>query len=209
MHPLTHTTLFSPVRLGVTLGLAVGIPYMYAIITEILIGRVCHESILACHLPGTVYLNYVQLASFLFPSLIVTIYCMIRIWRIAMAQRVAPIEPGNAQAAAANVSQLEKIRVALKAIGLVSGTFWGTYIPGFILRTIIFSAGITWYDIDTRKEMGASVMMRVSQLMFIQVSSAVNPLIYYNTNRPMKISICKALGWTYIDTEKEEAQRQS
>jgi hypothetical protein len=153
------------------LGLAVGIPSAFAIITEILIGRVFHESILICHLPGTVYLNYVQIGCFLFPSLIITVYCMIRIWRVAMAQRVAPapIEPSSA----ASVSQIDKIRVALKAIALVSGTFWGTYIPGFIIRTAVFSAGNTWVDLDTRKNFNASLLIRGCQIMFVHVSHMI------------------------------------
>ena len=72
MHPLTHPTWFSTRRTIGVIAVALGIPYIYSIATEIAIGRVYHQSVLNCHLPGTVYLNYVQIAGFFLPSMLVT-----------------------------------------------------------------------------------------------------------------------------------------
>ena len=123
---------------------------------------------------------------------------MIRIWHVAMAHRVAP---ADAETNAAHVSHGDKIKVGLKAIVLVSGAFWGTYIPGFTLRTVLFTSGYTWYDMDTRHTMGAAIAIRITQLFFVQVSSVANPFIYYNTNKKMKAAVCKTLGWKLPDQD--------
>ena len=117
---------------------------------------------------------------------------MIRIWHVAMSSRVAP---ADAEANAPKVSHGDKIRVGLKAIMMVSGAFWGTYIPAFALRTYLFSSGYTWYDMDTRRTMVAAISNRVTQIILVQASSAANPLIYYHTNKMMRVAICKTLGW--------------
>ena len=117
---------------------------------------------------------------------------MIRIWHVAMASRVAP---ADAETNTANVSHRDRIRVGLKAIVMVSGAFWGTYIPAFALRTYLFSSGYTWDDMDTRRTMGAAIGIRITQFLFVQTSSAANPVIYYHTNKMMRVAVCKTLGW--------------
>ena len=205
MHPLSYPIVFSPRNTAIILGVTIGVCTIYSIITEITIGRVYHESILICHLPGTIYLNYAQIACFFGPSMLISLYGMIRIWHLALVQRVAPTSDANTS----GVSHGDKIRVGLKAIVLVSGTFWGTYIPGFILRTALFSSGYTWYDMDTRRTMGAAIGIRIANLMLIQVSSAVNPFIYYSTNKRLKGAICKTLGWTFNEQNMDVTQNSS
>ena len=51
----------------------------------------------------------------------------------------------------ATVTNSSKVRLAFKSLALVSGNFWGTYIPGFVIYTVMFQLGYTWYDLNTRR----------------------------------------------------------
>ena len=199
VHPLTYPNDFNNRNVFLMCFAAYLVPMVYGIITEIMIGRVYHETILFCHLPGTRYLNYVQFLGFFGPSLIVTIYSMVKIWRLSMALQISP-----AGEASATVSNAAKARLAFKAIALVSGNFWGSYIPSFFLRTGLFSVGYTWYDMDTRRYLWPSIGVRLSQLLLTQVSAALNPFIYFYTNRKLRVAIRKTMGWIQAQEDKQE-----
>ena len=187
--------MFSPKRTAIIIGCAVGGPWCYAIFTEIPIGRDYRESTIGCSLPGIRYLVYVQLVFVFLPSMILTTYSAVRIWRLAVTSRVAPAQMEAADAAeAATVSSAEKIRITAKAVMLVSGTFWGTYIPPLIIRAALFSSGYTWYDLDTGSYALGKFMIRLSELSVRTVSSVLNPVIYYYTDKNIRVMVRKTLG---------------
>ena len=78
---------------------------------------------------------------------------------------------------------------------LVSGTLWGTYIPGMIVRTAIFNAGYTWQDIDSRHYLWPAIVLRVATCMYSFVSSAVNPIIYYYSRKDLKKAFFTIIGY--------------
>ena len=118
-----------------------------------------------------------------------------------MAQRVAPNVVQTQAAAERTTSenpkprnQVNKVRVAFKAILLVSGCFWATYVPAFVIRTTLFTVGYTWVDMDTRSSLGAALIIRLVQFLFIHISSVANPFIYFYTNKALRMVILKTTG---------------
>ena len=98
-------------------------------------------------------------------------------------------------------------KVAIKMILLVSGVYWGTYVPGFATRVVIFNAGFTWDDLDYRRNITAAILFRMSHFLLSHCSSALNPVIYFYTHAEVKAGLKKLLGRIVDFPPNEESQQ--
>ncbi len=86
------------------------------------------------------------------------------------------------------------LRRAFKIILLVSETFWLTCVPAFIGRTVIFSTGTTWVDMDTRRNVVAFALLRCFSFLLTTVSCLLNPLIYILVHKDIRVGCRRMLG---------------
>jgi hypothetical protein len=94
-----------------------------------------------------------------------------------------------------NPTLKQQAKKAFQMILLISGAFWGTYIPGNLIIASVFALGYTWEDVDDRSHMTMFIIIRVSVYLVTFVSSAVNPLIHYYSRRDLRMAFCKMVGW--------------
>jgi hypothetical protein len=175
----------------------------YMTITEILIGRDYHPGVLVCNLSNPGFHGIFQIVVFQLPPAVVTIICSLKIWKLIKENSVPPhivlghVNPNSSTINEATNNQAIPVRQAKKAIRmilLISGALWGTYIPGMIIRTIIFNLGYTWEDIDTRSALVPALMVRLSTYVMSFVSSAVNPIIYVYTRKDLRHALFTIMG---------------
>jgi hypothetical protein len=190
-HPLKYDIRFRTHRV---LGLSAAIfaaPLLYCFITELMYGRSYHATVLACYLHASAVKSIIQSALFILPAAATTLLCMTHIWRLMRSASVAPMQPADAEPAANPRKHAKK---AFKMVAMVSGTFWATILPSMFIRMLLFAAGFTWSDLDTRRYYSASLTLRIFTYMFSSVSSLLNPFIYYYSRRDLRQALMKLLG---------------
>ena len=188
-HPYHYLHRFKISRVAAVLVMCYIIPAVITMTQGVTSDRVFHTSSLSCSISNTGVHNGIILMFIMLPSATVTVFCMIRVWQLCRSAAVAPAVAG---AQSIPVPQAKK---ALKMMLLLSGTFWGTTLPISVLRTAIFMAGYTWDDLDSRRYIGPSIMIRLTVFMYCFISSAVNPLIYYYNRKDLRLATCKLFGW--------------
>ena len=70
----------------------------------------------------------------------------------------------------------------------------GTYLPAWLLRSLIIHSGISWLDVDRRSTVSTAILMRLTQFALSHFSSALNPIIYFYTNKDIYVGFKKLLG---------------
>ena len=193
-HPMRYQSILKAHVLATVIIAIFAAPNVYCAVTEFLIGRQYHSSVLGCNFGGGKILiqSTIQLLCFLMPPAVVTIVSTYKIWRLLVQVNVAPVAPDGAvtQSVAPGHQATKVIRMIL----LVSGTFWGTYLPSIIMRVTIFSLGITWEDVNSRDSLMASMLIRTATILFTCVSSTLNPFIYYYSRRDLRQACFKLMG---------------
>ena len=188
-HPFRYLQQFSKARIVAAVVMCYTIPIIVLMTPSMESGSTFHASILSCTIsdnkPSGKFFALIVL-----PSAAVTIYCMIRVWCLSRSAAVGPGVVGNQQTLATPVHQARK---TLKMILLLSGTFWVTSLPAYVSWMTIFMAGNTWEDLDSRRYIGPSIVMRLTMFTHCFVSSAVNPLIYYYSRKDLRLATCKLL----------------
>ena len=185
--PYHYEHRFKISRVAGVLVMCYTIPAVIIVIQGMMSDRTFHASSLSCILSDTPTHSGIIFICIMLPSATVTVYCTIRVWRLIRTAAVAPAAVENQPIP---VPQAKK---TLKMMLLLSGTFWGTTLPTSVVWTAIIMAGYTWDDLDSRRYMGPSIMMRLTVFMFTLVSSAVNPLIYYYSRRELRLATYKLL----------------
>ena len=93
----------------------------------------------------------------------------------------------------------------LKMILIVSGVFWLTFIPGFVISTWILASGITYDDMDAR--VTVSVYLRttqqISNFIFYDLSKLLNPLVIFYTHPQLRKELRKYMGQS-VNTDPDE-----
>jgi hypothetical protein len=60
--------------------------------------------------------------------------------------------------------------------------------PAQMIRTALFSAGYTWDDLDTRRYLLPSILLRLSTFIY-SLSSVVHPFIFYHSRRDLREAV--------------------
>ena len=198
--PFHYERWFNIARIVVTLGMCYAIPATLVTTREAIFNYSFHASSLSCYISNTGIHRYALLVVIVLPSVAVTVYCMIRVWKLSMRAEVSPGVQGNQQNQSTPVQQARK---TLKMILLLSGTFWATALPAIVGRFIIFNANYTWEDLDTRRYVVPSMILRLAVFTHCFISSAVNPVIYYYSRRDLRLAMCKLLHRNSTTVQQE------
>ena len=129
---------------------------------------------------------------------------MVKIWKLMKASKDAPAPrpalelapipapdpaqvpvhaPASASCYMPTTAITKQARKAVILILQVSGAFWCTLIPSMLMRTIIFNLGYTWDDLDTRRYLAPSILVRLGSLLYVPIAPVVNPVFYYYYSR--------------------------
>ena len=171
-HPFHYEQWFSTARIVVTLVMCYAFPATVVTTQEAIFNDSFHASTLSCYISNTGIHRYALLVVIMLPSIAVTLYCMIRVWKLSRRAAVSPGVQGNHQNQSTLVLQAHK---TLKMMLLLSGTFWATILPAIVGRIIIFSTDYTWED----RYVVPSIIHRLTDFTHCFVSSVANPIIYY------------------------------
>ena len=83
---------------------------------------------------------------------------------------------------------------AFRLIVLTSGSFWGTYIPSWIMRISVLSTGSTWEELDNRVFVWKTIVVRVHMIILSSVASALNPIIYFGLQKDFRVALRRSFG---------------
>ena len=142
MHPLIYPARFSKIKIML---LVVSIPgILFGVFTEIFIGREFRAVVLECQLPNTTAVNLIMILLFLVPALLIMTFCMVSLIRLAAKQKTQ-VEALQTDVLG-NVTKTRKLvknaKDSIRMILLVSGTFYGSYLPIYFIRDAVFKRGI-------------------------------------------------------------------
>ena len=142
--------------------------------------------------------NVLYVVVYAIPYCTITILTLIKL-RLLISKHKAQVHP--VQLNVINEDQLavsgiivKPIRKALKMLGLVSGAFWLTAMPGFLLRIGLSSSGVTWAYTDHRVSLAMFALSRTSYLMISVLSSVINPIIYMCVLKELREAALKYMG---------------
>lgn len=204
--PMSYQRTFATFRLVCLVVGAWLIALSFSISTEILLGRKVYITVLGCQLESSRVMSQIQIAGFFGPSLFLVFFSTIRVGILLVKMRamIAPqiLDQGNGNTSNPDqiylpiegLSNTYKIKIskagaAFKLVILISGLFWGTYIPGFIVRLVIFSSGITWEEIESRQNLTAMILLRSSHLIIVTIPQVLNPWLYLYTHPELKVAV--------------------
>ena len=192
-HPYQYLHRFKVWHLGAALVICYAIPATIVIRQEVTVGRTFHAASLSCSVANTGVNNMIMFLLTLLPSAIVTMYCMIRVWKLTRSAAVGPVAVQGNQQNSCSSSPVQQAKKTLKMMLHLSGTFWATTLPVSVLRISIYMNGYTWDDLDSRRYIGPAIMMRLAIFIYCFISSAVNPLIYYYSRKDLRQATRKLL----------------
>ena len=190
-HPFHYERRFSTALIVITLGMCYAIPVTLVATREALFSTSAfHASNLSCNISNAGIHRFTLLVVIVLPSIAVTVYCMIRVWKLSRRAEVSPEVQGNLEIQSTPVQQARK---TLKMILLLSGTFWATTLPAIVGGIIILSADYTWEDLDIRRYLVPSIILRLAVFTHCFISSAVNPVIYLYSRKDLRLAMRKLL----------------
>ena len=116
--PYSYQRLFSTRRLILALAVIYIIPLVYTTVTEIMIGRIYHASVLTYNLPASLLQLCIQFGFIVTPSAAVTVFSTVRVWKLIQRQ-VLPAAADNPDDVQATPAQ--QARKTVRMILLISG----------------------------------------------------------------------------------------
>ena len=132
---------------------------------------------------------------YIIPSCIVSVITLIRL-RLLISKhkaQVQPIDMNEDQTAVGGII-LKPVKKALKMVGLVSGSFWLTIIPGYLIRVGLSASEVTWAYTDHRISLSLYAISRASYMLITVLSSVLNPIIYLSVITELRESAWKCFG---------------
>ena len=170
------------------------ISFLYVFYTERTIGSKLSYVSLSCQLQNATHSHVQLIVVVLIPVSFIT-FSFVSIFRVARNaqdnnnmriplgrlnndthQRVDPIR-----------RRFRNLRNAIRLILMTSGMFLVTIVPAAISREIVLLHGVTWQEVETRQVLWASLLMRLETTFESVLFAAVNPIIYYRTERNLYV----------------------
>ena len=142
--------------------------------------------------------NIVYTLFYAIPSCIMSVMTLIRL-RLLISKHNTDVKPiqlndMNQDQSAVGGIIVKPVRRALKMVALVSGSFWLTMIPGFVIRIVLSASGVTWTVTDYRISLPLFALSRASHMMMTILSSLINPLIYVSVLKEMREAAWRCVG---------------
>ena len=193
MHPLKYPQRFNKRNIK-KIFLAVSTPgILFAVFTEVFVGRTFHAVVLDCMLPFTTPLNLIIVFLFGLPNIIINIFCIVSLLKLLKKQRrqvqALQIEgsvcmPGKAK---------RPVKDAVRLILLVSGIFYGSYVPAYLIHEVIFR-NVTWESLNARDVETLSVLYRVFSTVASCTPACLNPWVYIYVNQDLRKEMYKSFS---------------
>ena len=142
--------------------------------------------------------NIIYTTIYIIPSSTVSVVTLIKL-RLLISKHKAQVHPTqsdvmNEDQSAVSGILVKPVRKALKMVGLVSGSFWMTMIPGVLIRLALSASGVTWSDTDQRISLPIFALSRASYMLITILSSAMNPIIYMSVLTELREAVWKCIG---------------
>ena len=128
---------------------------------------------------------------YIIPSCTVIVMSLIRLRQVISKHKAHVQAVCEDQSAGSAGNLVKPVKQALKMIGLVSGSFWFSTLPGFMIRLGLASAGVTHESTDQRISLPMFALSRTSFMMITVLSSFLNPLIYISVLTELRMAACK------------------
>ena len=170
------------------------IPLVWSIAIDQHTPRFFSSTALICQLPDPQAWLWPQVALFFAPPLLATTFSIAMIRRmLSRAQaRVGPL--ANNQHGPQVKDQLGSIRRGIRLVLLISGAFWGVLIPSGVIRAQVMSTGITFEQLDSRVDIPKFLLMRLQNILWAFIASALNPVIYFALHRDLRVAAGRLFG---------------
>ena len=196
--PLKYTVWFSKKIILITSVILSSIGILYSLVLDIILVRQPVYTTKTCLITEEHrdILNPFTLVVFFAPSAGISIFTLIAL-RVLISQHQAKVThntQGELATHGAEIKFVQVVKKNLKMLVLISGTLWFTIIPGFVIRSVIFSAGITWEDTDRRDTTTMFVLANTGWMMMTVLSSVINPIIYLSLLPQLRNAARKTLG---------------
>ena len=139
--------------------------------------------------------NMVYTILYIIPSSTVSVVTLIKL-RLLISKHKAQVHPTQSDVMNEDQSAVSGIIVkkAVKMVGLVSGSFWLTMIPGCLIRLALSASGVAWADADQRISLPIFALSRASYILITVFSSAMNPIIYMSVLTELRVAVWKCIG---------------
>ena len=192
-HPMKYNRFFSRIKIIIAFVCISSLGLLYSLLLELLTVREPVSTVMMCQTPQSVrsIVNPLAILFYFVPSAVISIFTLIKM-RLLISKHQDRVAPEGVDSQAPQ-NLTNKVRKAIKMVGLVSGTFWATMVPGIIIRSVIYNSGTTWNDTDTRRHMQAFVLARLSWFTLTLISTLLNPIIYLTVQVELKNAAIKCL----------------
>ena len=144
---------------------------------------------------GSQIINIVYAVVYAIPSCTMSVITLARL-RLLISKHKAQLQPieMSEDQTAVDETGMKPVKKALKMFGLVSGSFWLTSLPGFLIRLSLSASGVTWADTDQRVSLPIFALSRANYLMIAVLSSVLNPIIYISVLTELREAAWKCIG---------------
>ena len=141
--------------------------------------------------------NIFYLFVYIIPSGAMSVIALVRLRQVISKHRTqvqsVSQSVGEDQTAGSG-NMVKPVKQAMKMVALVSGSFWLTTMPGFLIRLGLSTAGVTWADTDHRVSLPLFALSRASYMMFTVLSSVLNPIVYITVLAEVREAVWKCIG---------------
>lgn len=185
VHPLKYPLKFTPRLTGCAIGCIWVVALLFSLIIEMMAPKQFYVTIIHCQTPSARLFTFIQIVLYLMPAFLCTVFSLIKLYMLQSSHQ-ARVEDVPNEAFQRSAKKFKKSRgAAIKIIVLTSGTFWITFLPVGVFRMIVFSHGFTWDYLDSFENAQLSYTFRYLNVFLFTLSSALNPIIYLYTHKPM------------------------
>ena len=201
--PLRYTQTFTKYRIytsviyGIALCVGVGV--------DLIEPRIAVATSLSYQLQGmtgrisTIFYGVVYFT----PSGAVSVLTLVRLRQVISRHKEQgpPLDTINEDQSAVSGVIVKPGKLAMKMVGLMSGSFWLTTLPGGLITLGFAAFEVTWADTDYRTSLSLFVLARASYMMITVLSSFLNPIIYMSVLAELREAVLKSLGITHDNAD--------
>ena len=198
--PLKYPRKFTKRRIFTAVIIVFVLAFCFALGADLIAPRIPVATIMTYQVTGlATKLTSISYAVFYaIPSGTMSIVTLIKL-RALISKHKAQLQPAVSIDMKEDQSEISGILVkpvkkALKMVGLVSGSFWLTIIPGFLTRIGLSASGVTWAYTDQRISLSLFALSRASYMLITVMSSVLNPIIYICVLTELRKAIWKCIG---------------
>ena len=198
--PLKYTKKFTKTRIYTTVIIIYILALSIALAVDLVDPRIPVATIMTYQAAGLSMkiTSIIYAVVYAIPSGTMSIVTLIKL-RLIISKHKARVQPAvsidmNEDQSEISGMIVRPVKKALKMVALVSGSFWLTMVPGFLIRIGLAAFGVTWADTDSRISLPMFALSRANYLMITVLSSVLNPIIYISVLTELREAAWKCIG---------------